>query len=271
MKAHFTIRHLSTDVLFWTVILPFSLFLLAPSCGHAEDNTAMTPMPLISDRPSNSALASVDRNYRLGLLRNYLRQQEPVLVAGLPDTFREPANFAAEQMKSAEEGLGFEGEESETGSAISSALSPVLSLIRPMDEGDAESLWLSPGYHHTRGMLPFDDALTMGFTYRNAFLDNRVKFDVHPFYAQSWNSAEGYWGTEMTLGLGPAAGHSWGTIVVRYDNGSSNLMDHGRGFDMHADLSFSEHLSLTAGAEQNNPDDLGNYVLLKWRLVGGNK
>ena len=109
-----------------------------------------------------------------------------------------------------------------------------------------------------------------GFNYRNSMAEGRIKMSLHPFYAQSWHGMSGYWGMETAFGIGPAREQSWGKIVVRFTNGSEELMDHARGIDMHADLAFSEHLGLTAGAQQNDPDNIGNYFLLKWHANFGN-
>jgi len=267
MKAMFAIRYFTTDVLLRIAVLLFFMPMFFPSQAYADDNTAPTPMPLIINRPDDSALANADRHYHLGLLLDYMRREGPALISGLPDTLRTPANFIMGELKSTANGFGSGNAGTEDNGTTSSVFSPTLSLISPSDENAAEALWLTPGYHHTHGMLPFDDALTLGFNYRNAILDDRVKFSVHPFCAQSWYSTKDYWGTEMALDIGPAAGHSWGVVVIRYDNGNSDLMDHGRGIDMHADFSFDRHLTLTAGAQQNESSDLGNYVLLRWRLT----
>jgi len=264
MKTLFTNRHFHTDARLWVAVLLTLWALLFPTRLYADDKTAMTPEPLIATRPIYSSFESADRSYRLGLLMNYVRHEGPALMPGLPDEMRAPAHFAMEQLRSARDTLGLNDGDPDDG-----FLSPVFSLMQAPDDSIAESLWLTPGYHHLHGMLPFDDALTIGFNYRNSVLDHRVKFEVHPFYAQSWHSSEGYWGTEMTFNVGPATGQSWGKISLRYDNGNSDLMDHKHGLDMHAEFLFDHNLTLTAGAQSNEASDLGNYVLLRWRLVGG--
>ena len=269
MKALFTIHRVLTDQIVWAASLSIFILLIPLAPVLADDNALMTPMPVMENRPDNSALGNADRNYRLGLLLHYIRHEGPTLIPGLPDALHEPADFIIHQLKSAEDGLGLGGDDMETGGVVSSFFAPMFSLIRPPEENDVESFWLTPSYRHMHGMMPFDDAVIFGFNYRNTGLfDDRVRFKIHPYYAQNWHSTESYWGTEVALGFGPSAGRSWGTIVMRYDNGSSDLMGHGRGFDMHADFAFDEHLSLTAGEQQNEEGDLGNYVLLRWRLVG---
>jgi hypothetical protein len=267
MKTIVVLRRLLINAILRIAVLLTLMPAILPQPARADDNTLPTPMPILAYRPDNSAFGDADRQYRLGQLRNYLRQQGPALIPSLSDNLRSPANFMMGQFKSAADEYALNGTEAASGTGTSSLFAPALSLISPSDENGAEALWFVPGYHHMSGMLPFDDALTFGFKYHTSFLDSRVKFGMHPFVAQSWLGSQDYWGTEMALDIGPAASHSWGKIVLRYDNGDSNLMDHGRGIDMHADLLFDRHLSLTAGAQQNEPSDLGNYVMLRWRLA----
>ena len=130
-------------------------------------------------------------------------------MPGLPDFLRGPTNFILRQMRSAENGLGFDG--GGTGHLVA----PAWSLVGTSGEGTSEALWLSPGYHHTHGLSPLDDSLMFGFHYRNAMFNDRVKFDVHPFYAQSWRSLDGYWGIEAAFGMTTDEGRPWGTFAVR--------------------------------------------------------
>jgi hypothetical protein len=269
MKMYSTIRPFNTDKIVCRAVLLTLILLLWPRLLHAQDQTTMTPMPLINDRPSNSVLADADRSARLHQLVDYMRQQGPLLVPGLPNTLQGPSDFLMSQFRSVEDGLGMNGEETESGGSLASFLSPVFSLMHPADETIPEALWLSPGYHHTHGMLPFKDAVTFGVNYRNLLLDDRVKMSIHPFYAQSWHGTDDYWGVETALGMGPGAGKPWGTIVVRYTNGNENLMDQGHGIDMRANLAFSEHVDFTAGAQQSDRGDIGNYALIKWHAEFG--
>jgi hypothetical protein len=262
MKTIFTIRHFHTDLRLWAMVLLTLLLVFLPKQLRADDKTAMIPEPLISTRPSNSALDNADRGQRIGLLLDYVRHEGPALMPGLPDALREPVHYAMEQLKSTGDTLGLTGGDGSGGGF----LSPVFSLMQPPDNDLGEALWVSPGYHHLHGMLPFDDALMMGFTYRDTVMNKNARFDVHPFYAQSWHCMEGYWGIETTLALFPSEEHPWGTIALRYDNGNTDLMDRNHGFDMRADLHFDRRLSLTAGAQQNEASDLGDYVLLRWRM-----
>lgn len=268
MKTEFTTLHFHAGALPKPVVLLTLILLMLPENLHAEDKTAMTPMPLFNARPSTSTWSNDDRNQQLAQLLDYVRKRGPALVPGLPDALRGPTNYMMGQLRSTEDRLGFDSG-NEDGGGNGSLLSPVFSLITSPDESDTEALWLSPGYHHAHGMLPFDDAVTVGFNYRNALTDTGVKLDIHPFYAQSWDSADGYWGVETALGFVSDNGRQWGKIAVRFDKGSSSLMDQQHGLDMHADFSFDDHLTLTAGAQQNEDSDLGNYVLLKWKMEFG--
>ena len=198
-------------------------------------------------------------------IMHYVRHDVPAMIPGLPEEVREPSDYMARQIKGIEDGLN--DEDGENSDSFASFFAPVLSLMHPAEEDDAESAWLTPGYHHEHGMLPFDDAVMFGFNYRNLAFDNHLKFTVHPFYAQSWNSGEGFWGTEFSLGLGPGDGRSWGTIVLRYNNGDTDIMDNNtHGFNLHADLKFDEGWSFAAGAQSNEEGDLGNYAMIRWKI-----
>jgi hypothetical protein len=234
----------------------------------AEDNSQMTPLPLIDSRPDSTVFSNADRTYRLGLLLDYVHREGPALVPGLPTALRDPSDYVMHEIKSAEGQMSLTGADAGSGGLVSSLLAPIVSFMTPAEESDPEAIWLTPDYHHMHGILPFDDAVMFGFNYRRVgFIGDRVAFNFHPYYAQSWHSGEGYWGNEISLGFGPAHEKPWGKIVFRYDNGNSDLMGHESGFDMHADFSFDQHLTLTAGEQQNEEGDLGNYVLLRWQLA----
>jgi hypothetical protein len=109
----------------------------------------------------------------------------------------------------------------------------------------------------------------MGVNLRRPILDHRLQVDVHPYYGQNLLSAGGYYGTEFTATLGGGApAQPWGKISFGYINGDEAMMDHGHGFDMHSEVNFSDHLSLDTGLRQNEYTDLGNYVMLRWKLAG---
>jgi hypothetical protein len=241
------------------VLLTFCAFLPCHQ-SHADDNTQIASVPLIDpNKPGVDApVEESDRQARLGLLLNYVRQEGPSWFPGLPSALRAP--------------LGWASGNSSPGDAANSMmpefLEPISNWMQEPDAAETEALWFSPGYHHMKGVMPFDDALTMGFNYRSGFLGDRVKLNVHPFYGQNWMSPQGFWGTEVALALGPDATRSWGKIVMRYDNGAPNLMGNNeRGFEMGAELSFSPQLSLNAGVREDEQTQLGNYILLRWHLT----
>jgi len=260
MKTLFTFIQFILGAALWGAGLLMLMWLFFPKIVHAEENGFYSP--LLNDRPSNSALVNSERDYRIGLMLDYLRHQAPAMVPGLPDTLRGPVHYMIGQLKSAEEKLGVT-------SGIEGDVSPTFSLITPGEGGDPEAMWLSPDYHHMHGMSPFDDALMLGFNYRNAFSTNRVRLDVHPYYAQSWHCMDGYWGIETTLDIGSPMKGTMGKLVIRYDNGNTDLMDQAHGLDMHADFSFDDRLSLSAGMQKHADSDLGNYLLLRWKMEFG--
>ncbi|MGE3624730.1 MAG: hypothetical protein AB7H77_12780 [Bdellovibrionales bacterium] len=238
-----------------------------PGAAGAVDYSRSEAHSFSNEHPADTALANADRNARLDRLVDYIRKEGPALVPGLPNIIRNPAGYVFGHLGGIDIDVpGVDGD-----STVSSFFAPVISLMSPADEETAESLWLAPDYHHARGILPFDDALVLGFNYRNTAFDDRLRLTVHPYYAQSWRSMDGFWGTEITLGLGPdAGGRSWGKLVMRYDGGSRDLMGHAGGLDLHADYAFDDHLTFSAGARQDEDSDVGNYVLVRWRMPLGN-
>ncbi|MBV8061600.1 MAG: hypothetical protein JO253_08780, partial [Alphaproteobacteria bacterium] len=45
----------------------------------------------------------------------------------------------------------------------------------------------------------------------------------------------------------------------------SELTDHGKGFDLHGEVRFTENLALHSGVRDNG-DASANYVLLRWSM-----
>ena len=136
MKTLFTFIEFLVGIALWGAFLLTLMWLLLPKNLRAEDATAISTTALINDRPSMSALTNADRAYHIGLMLDYLRQQAPALVPGLPDKLRGPAHFMIGQIKTVENKLGFESMDGDTGGAVSSILSPALSLIAPADAND---------------------------------------------------------------------------------------------------------------------------------------
>ncbi|HUY68158.1 MAG TPA: hypothetical protein VMV79_02530 [Alphaproteobacteria bacterium] len=227
----------------------------------ADDNVPLANVALAATPQAQTSLDKAEQHARLGLLFNYVRQETPAWLPGLPAALRAPLGWA---------GIGFGGGADDavnTFDLLPSFLAPMQSLMHGPDPRAAEAMWLAPGYHH-RGFLPFNDAITMGVGYRDAFFGNRLKIDLRPFYGQNWVSPRGFWGTEITLGIGPDAKRSWGKVVMRYDNGAPGLMGNSeRGFTMGTELSFTDHLSLDAGVRGGEETQLGNYAMLRWRVA----
>jgi hypothetical protein len=176
--------------------------------------------------------------------------------------------WAAYGVKTLEDQFDFDSEP-DHGNAASTVLSthPVSSMMQPPSVGDARSYWLSYGYHHKSGVLPFHDAMVVGFNSQHSVTDG-LQMELHPYYAQHCVGLNGYYGTEASLALGSEdKSQPWGKISLGYVNGDSSLSDHGNGYDLHSEVNFNEHLSLHAGVRQDEETDLGNYMMLRWKLV----
>jgi hypothetical protein len=99
--------------------------------------------------------------------------------------------------------------------------------------------------------------------------DERAQFDLHPFIGQNWHNSDSYWGTEIGMNFrSDAISKPWAKISVRFSNGDNSIMDGNRGFDMHSEIRFSEHFGLDAGTSKDGSNDMGQYVMLRWKLVG---
>ena len=97
MKRILNIRPVRTDEIIWGAVLLTFVIFVWPHPSRAEDQTAMTPMHLIGDRPSNSDLAYTQRQEQINQLKDYIRQQGLMLVPGLPNAMREPTDYVAGQ------------------------------------------------------------------------------------------------------------------------------------------------------------------------------
>lgn len=249
-------------------LLVFAFLAVSPAFAGDEANT-LAELPIVTaGKPRYSAFEESDRNYKLGLLMNYVRREGPSWFPGLPDALRSPARMALQSLGSTADEFG-DGVSAAANELIPSFLIPSSPGMDPPALHDAQRLWISPGYHHMGGLMPFNDAIMLGFNYRADLPNEGFKLNIHPFYGQSWTSPKGYWGVETALGIGPAGKKPWGVIVVRYDDGDSGLMDQPRGFDMHTEFSFDNNLTLNAGVRHNEDTQLGDYVLLRWRMKFG--
>lgn len=248
---------------FLTLVLTFH----PQNAWAADDDMTFAPVPKVAGQPEDSPLSELDKSHRLGLLLDYVRKEGPGWAPGLRDYLRSPFGWIMNGFRPAASALGLDGDDDGGEGFFSSIFHPVSSLMTPPSPQATQALWFSPGYHH-KGVLPFHDAMVLSLNLRERLWDNRLQFDVKPFYGQNWVSTSGYGGAEIGIGLGHSgSGQPWGRIALRYTDGDSALMDRGRGFDMHAEVQFNEHLSLHAGMHGEEDSQLGNYVLLRWKVA----
>ncbi|MFY9287143.1 MAG: hypothetical protein WAO98_01450 [Alphaproteobacteria bacterium] len=200
-----------------------------------------------------------EKKQKLGVVLDYFRKESPNWAPGLPRAIRDPGSWL-------KHGLGMEGGADDT---ITSLFRPLSSLTEPADPTRAQAAWLTPDYNH-KGFLPVNDAVILGINLRQKIMDDRLQFDVHPYIGQNWHSADNYWGTELSLSLkSEDTGKAWGRISIRFTDGDEALMEHGSGFNMRSELKFDDHLSLNAGVRQNEDSQLGDYVILRWKVSTG--
>lgn len=249
------------------LLLTFFLCLFA-NCSETLAFTADRDAPDTSAyaRANNAKrFAEQEGTRRLGLMADYAKGQIPHLAPGLPSFIRNPGGWVSR-------GLGGSSPMDMFDEDTGSFLQPVQSAFTEPSVNAPQAMWISPSYHH-RGFLPMNDAMIMGVHMRQSFSDlfagHGVQLDLHPFYGQSWHSTDYYWGTEIAFDLhNKDAAHPWGKIALRFTNGDTDLTDRGHGFDMHGQLNFDEHLSLNTGIRENGRSEAGNYVMMRWKLVG---
>jgi hypothetical protein len=225
---------------------------------HAAVGYTDVSSPVLADRPMESPFDDQDRNQQIGSMLAYLKKESPGWVPGLP--MNELLNSRTWMREKVRSNLSEMSGGEEDG---------IATMMRSPTADTSEATWLLPDYHHNKTILPFKDALEMGFSARRSLWNKQVQFDVHPFYGQNWLSANGYIGTEVSLNLrSEEAPQPWGKISMGYINGDSNLMNNGRGYDMHTELNFTNHVSLNAGVRNDDVNDVGNYVMLRWKIFG---
>ncbi|MDX2027905.1 MAG: hypothetical protein SFW62_04660 [Alphaproteobacteria bacterium] len=246
----------------WAALfLTFICAALAPfsTARATEERVIFIPVPGTEDRSATSPIDVIEKNRRLNQLLDYVRKEGPGWVPGLSGAFRSPFRAAGEF-------FGFDSLSEEDGFFVP-LFQPVSSWMQSPSVDEAQAVWLSPEYRH-KGFLPLHDSLIAGVNFRHRAWSERVQFDVRPFYGQNWLSTNGHWGVELGIGLRRLeASEPWGRVVVRYNDGDPALMDNGRGIDMHTEIKFDPNLTLHAGVRNNETSDLGNYVLLRWKLT----
>lgn len=267
MNRNFTFRRFLTDLLVWVAV--FTFFVLTPfRAAHSADTDTA---PLIT--PTSSAQSQQDtplnddeKHYRIQQMLHYVRSEVPQLLPGLPGYIRDPAGWALNGVRDVRDELGLEHDAGGGTSMIASITDPVAAMIGAPDPAQREAMWLTPDYHHM-GFLPTHDAMVFGIGMRHTMLDDRVQVQIRPFFGQNWHGPENYGGSELSVNLSTRDGKPWGKIAVRYTEGDPDMLDHGHGTDLHAELRFNDHLALHAGVRQGDDASLGNYVLLRWRLT----
>ena len=266
--AHFRPVEKLTDTLFQGgVFLTFFLAVLSPYAVHCAENAGL---PVIQapnfEKPLAAAQSELEKQ-RLDQALSYARHQAMGLLPALPHMSLGIPGWLTNNFGMMS--LGLEDGSAGDDGALRGLSQEFAGLMHAPATDQAQALWLTPGYHH-KGFLPLNDAVTLGANLRHSFWDKAVQVNLHPFYGQNWTNSDSYWGSEFTLSFGEPKNPTllgFGKISLRYDNGQSAIMDHGRGFDMHSELSFDEHFSLNGGVRKNEDASLGNYLLLRWVLV----
>jgi hypothetical protein len=267
MNGNFTFRRFLTDILVCAVI--FTIFVLIPFRPARSADTDTTPLITPTSSAQNqqdTPLNEDDKHYRIQQMLHYVRSEVPNLLPGLPSYIRDPAGWALNGARDLRDELDLEHSADGSASMIASLADPIAAMVETPSSTQKEAMWLMPSYHHM-GFLPAHDAMVLGFGMRHTMMENRVQVEVRPFFGQNWHGAENYGGSEVAINLNSSDGHPWGKIAVRYVEGDADMLDHGHGTDLHAELRFNDHLALHAGVRQSDNENLGNYVLLRWRLT----
>ncbi len=210
-----------------------------------------------------SPLANNDRHEKSVLMVSYLRKQVSAMMPGLPDVLRDPQGWLRNGMHDIGSGLtdfvsGDDATSSET-SPLTSGGNTQLPVMR-----QEETLWVTPGYHH-KGFT--NDALTVGFTLGRNLFDNRLRLEMSPLYGQNCISARNYYGNKITANFKDTPGPIQSAkIEIGYMSGNQDMIDQGRGIDLHSEIKFNDQLGFQAGIRQNETSQMGNYALLQWKI-----
>lgn len=159
-----------------------------------------------------------------------------------------------------------------TPSMFDDALTAFAGLWRPTALGERrEAFWLTPGYNHVSGLMPWKDSVTLGFNYERLVQQDRLHFRIKPYIGQGLARRGTIWGAEANLAFGQqgAEGMPLATIGVRYDDGDATLADGKRGFDVNGAWMIHRNLDFTVGAHVRENDTHSGYALLRWHWTLG--
>ncbi len=220
----------------------------------------------------DAAEEEADHSKRLDSMLTYAKQELPHLMPGLPSFIRDPAEYALGGLHETTDFLSFDLGGKDEADAMASILRPVTNLLQPAAPDDRQATWVEPNYHHRNGVLPLHDAIVIGTHSRKDLMGDYMRIDIHPYVAQNMFSQHGYYGADISFDLAAPRNTTrttkpWGKVVFSYTNGDSNLMDHGRGADLHGELRFSDNLTLNSGMRQSDTTGASDYVLLQWKLT----
>ena len=145
-------------------------------------------------------------------------------------------------------------------------------LWRPTMLGEnKEAFWLTPGYNHVNGIMPWKDSVTLGFNYERLVLRDRMQFRIKPYIGQGLARSGTIWGAEANMAFGQQGeeGLPLATLGVRYDDGDATLTDGKRGFDVNGAWTIQRNLDLTVGMRARENDTQSGYALLRWHWTLG--
>jgi hypothetical protein len=125
---------------------------------------------------------------------------------------------------------------------------------------------VASNFHH-KGFLPTHDTMTLGIGLGKNFLNDKMLFEIRPFYGQGWTALKGYWGGELSMNIARRPdGMPFGSLALDYVDGNSAMTDHGRGTDLHGDIDLTHNFKFTSGVKQDDVTGNSNYVLIKWDI-----
>jgi hypothetical protein len=274
MGHFFNLRFALTDMMDRLgVLLTLVFFALFPfQALSATDSPG--PFPSMDARSYKVIDDNAQKEQRSALL-DYAKKEVLQLVPNLPDSVRSTARWALGSFAGTENifdfGFGLGGDLG-LGGNVEDIVHPIAELMRSPTPDEEQATWIAPNYHHRHGILPTHDAMIIGTHSRTDLFGRYMRLDLHPYFGQNYFSANQYYGGEVALDLAAPvdkahAAKPWGKIAVGYCNGDSNLMDHGRGVDLHGEIHFNQHLSLNSGLRQSDTSGASNYILLQWKMA----